>query len=67
MLCKGGGGKYALGRHAVAALLSAANPDVDYLYTKEEVKEMVREAFSTGDYETIKDLLEEQNEKGCPL
>ena len=67
VLRKGGGGKYALGRHAVAALLSAANPDVDYLYTEEEVIEMVREAFRTGDFETIKDLLKEQNEKGCPL
>ena len=29
-LWAGGGGKYALGRHAVAALLNAAHPDVDY-------------------------------------
>ena len=66
-LKKGGGGLYALGRHAVAALLNAASPDVDYLYTEAEVIAMVQNAYATGQYEEAKDLLEAQNEAGCSL
>jgi hypothetical protein len=64
---QGGGKEKALGRHAVAALLNAASPDVGYYYTEAEVIAMVQEAYSTGDYEGAKDLLEFQNEVGCPL
>ena len=63
----GGGGEKALGRHAVAALLNAANPGVSYYYTKDEVMAMVQNAYGTGDFEGIKDLFEAQNEQGCPL
>lgn len=63
----GGGGATALGRHAVAALLNAANPQVDYLFTKDQIIAMVQEAYATGQFEAIKDILEEQNEMGCPL
>ena len=66
-LGQGGGGEKALGRHAVAALLNAANPDVSYFYTEAEVIAAVQEAYATGDFEGAKDQLEEQNELGCPL
>jgi hypothetical protein len=55
----GGGGYDALGRHGVAALLSAAHPDVDYGLTEGEVIAAVQ----AGN----KDLLEHFNEQGCPL
>jgi len=55
----GGGGYDALGRHGVAALLSAAHSEVDYGLTVDEVIAAVQ----AGD----KDLLEFYNEQGCPL
>jgi hypothetical protein len=58
-LQSGGGGYNALGRHAVAALLSAAHPDVNYGLTVEDVINAVR----TGD----KGLLDGYDEMGCPL
>jgi len=58
-LNQGGGGIYALGRHGVAALLSAAHPGVDYPLTIAEVITAVQ----SGN----KDLLERSNELGCPL
>lgn len=66
-LGQGGGGEKALGRHATAALLNAGNPDVSYLYTEAEVISLVQQAYSTGDFEGVKDLLAAQNESGCPL
>ena len=63
----GGGGYKALMRHAVAALLNAASPNVNYFYSEAEVIAMVKAAFASGDYEATKDLLEAQNEPGCPL
>jgi hypothetical protein len=63
----GGGGKYALGRHAVAALLNATSYKVDYAYTVAEVIQIVQTAYATGDFEAAKDLLEAQNEQDCPL
>jgi hypothetical protein len=55
----GGGGKWRLGRHGTAALLSAAHPDVAYGLTVDEVINAVQ----NGDA----DLLEYHNELGCPL
>ena len=55
----GGGGYDALGRHGVAALLSAAHPDVDYALTVQQVINAVR----AGN----KSLLVTYNEMGCPL
>jgi hypothetical protein len=63
----GGGGLNALGRHAVAALLNAASPDVDYNLTTTQVIDGFNDAFAAGDYGTQKDLLETYNELGCPL
>jgi len=62
-----GGGENALGRHAVAALLNATNPNVSYLYTQEQVIAMVQQAYASGTFEAIKDLFVLQNEAGCPL
>jgi hypothetical protein len=67
VLGTGGGGKFALGRHAVAALLNAANPNVDYEYTTAQVIAIVRQAFAGGDYESAKNRLAGENESTCPL
>jgi len=67
VLKTGGGGAIALGRHSVAALLNASNPDVGYAYSQDQVKDMVSQAFLIGDFERIKNLFEYQNELGCPL
>jgi len=64
---KGGGGKEALGRHAVAALLNAAANGVSYYYIEREIIAMVQQAWATGNYETPKNLLAAENERGCPL
>jgi len=58
----GGGGEAALGRHAVAALLNAAHPNINYEYSVGEVIAMVQDAYATGDYEGTKDILEDYNE-----
>ncbi len=65
----GGGHLNALGRHAVAALLSAANPDVDYPFTETEVISLFNAVFpgSNTEYEALKDQFAAANESGCPL
>ena len=62
-----GGDENALARHAVAALLNAASPEVDYAYSVAEVLAMVQAAYASGDFEDTKDNFEYQNELGCPL
>jgi hypothetical protein len=62
----GGGGENALGRQAVAALLNAAHPGIDYFYSEYEVIDMVQDAYHTGEFERAKDLLEEHISP-CPL
>lgn len=62
-----GGGKYALARHATAGLLAAAHPDVDYPLTVAEVRTLVQNAVTSGDYEGAKNQLAMYNELGCPL
>ena len=65
---QGGGGAAALGRHAVAALLNAASPDVASAFTEAEIINMVQAACAAGgDIEGTKDLFEAENEAGCPL
>jgi hypothetical protein len=66
-LKQGGGGEKALGRHAVAALLSAASGDVDYFDDVAGVIQRVQDAYASGDFKTLKNLLDEQNNLGCPL
>ena len=63
----GGGGVKALMRHSVAALLNAAHPGINYLFSEAEVIAIVQNAFATDDFNTAKDLLAEQNEKPHPL
>jgi hypothetical protein len=63
----GGGGEQALARHAVAALLNAAHPNVFYRYTIIEVIGAVQNAYATGDFESVKGLLEAANLADCPL
>jgi hypothetical protein len=64
-----GGGDSALARAAVAALLSAAHPDVDYEHDANWVIELVQEAYDEEgrSVEEVKDLLDELNNRGCPL
>jgi hypothetical protein len=62
-----GGGERALARHAVAALLDAAHPNINYAYTAAEVISGVQNAYSTGDFETFKSALDFANNAGCPL
>jgi hypothetical protein len=64
----GGGGVHALARHATAALLNAASPDVAYALSEQQVIALVQAAFMPGgDVEGTKDQLEMFNEQGCPL
>jgi hypothetical protein len=63
----GGGQEKALGRHAVAGLLNAANPDVSYAFTEAQVIALVQDAWATGDFESAKNLLSFENEQGCDL
>jgi hypothetical protein len=73
---QGGGGPGALGgarillRAAVAALLDAAHPGVDYPWTPAEVVAEVNAALATGDRSAMLALageLDAQNNLGCPL
>lgn len=63
-LKRGGGGRRALARHAVAALLNAASHNVSYSYTQSEVISLVQEAFDTGEFRRIKNLLRLENRLG---
>jgi len=63
-----GGGKNALGRHTVAALLNAAHPNVAYDLTVAEVVAMFNDVIqNNGDVTALKNLFESYNEQGCPL
>jgi hypothetical protein len=63
----GGGGLNALGRHTVAALLSAASSGVNYNLTTAEVIAQFNAVFPGGDYETLKNTFAGFNEQTCPL
>ena len=63
-----GGGKNALGRHTVAALLNATHPNVAYDLTVAEVVAMFNDVIqNNGDVTALKNLFEAYNEQGCPL
>jgi len=58
----------ALARHAVAALLDASSPGVSYGFSVAQVIALVQDAYNNiTTYEAAKDLLEAENERGCPL
>lgn len=63
---EGGGDVDALLRHAVAALLNSANPDVEFGLTTGQVIEATNEALASGDYESTKDMFEGLNEQEAP-
>ena len=63
----GSGPEAGLMRHAVAALLNAANPGVNYAASESEVIGMVQDAYGAGDFEDTKNEFESWNEAGCPL
>jgi hypothetical protein len=64
----GGGGKNALGRHTVAALLNAAHPNVAYDLTVAEVIAKFNHVINTnGNVNALKNEFEALNEQGCPL
>jgi hypothetical protein len=62
--------KQILLRAAVASLLNAAHPDVDFGASPATIIAAVNAALSSGDRETILDLasdLDARNNAGCPL
>jgi hypothetical protein len=63
----GGGGIFALARHAVAALLNASSPEVSYDLSVADVIGFVNGAIASGSYNAAKDLLEAFNEQGCTV
>ena len=63
----GGGGKNALARHAVAALLNSASADVDYGMSTAQVVSAVQAAFASGNFESAKNGFEALNQLGCTL
>jgi hypothetical protein len=63
----GGGGFYKLARSAVAALLNAANPDVSYYLTQQQIIDAVVAAFNSGDPEPLATDLDYGNNEGCPI
>lgn len=62
-----GGDENALLRQAVAALLNAASPAVDYAYSVGAVLELTQRAYSDTSFEVVEDLFEAQNSLGCPV
>jgi uncharacterized repeat protein (TIGR01451 family) len=63
-----GGGVTALARHAVAAMLNAYDPDIDYQMSEAEIIAAVQQALYLGEpYITeLKDVLDYFNNAGCP-
>jgi len=54
----------ALVRHAVASLLNAAHPEVEYSMTKQAIIDAVTDAINNAGAEPLKDTLEEYNNLG---
>lgn len=65
-LALGGGGLDALLRQAVAALLNASSPDVDYPLSAATVISMTNAAIASGDYEATKNEFDELNNLTAP-
>ena len=65
-----GGGLNALGRHAVAALLNATSPGVEYDYSAAQVIDLFNAAYASGDRQVIesqKNAFDFLNNQGCGL
>ena len=64
----GGGGLNALTRHAIAAVLNAAHPEIDYPFTVVDIVISVNAAYNgLTDVEVLKDLLDVSNNLGCDI
>lgn len=63
----GGGGLAAFLRQAVAALLNAAHDEIAYPFSVDEVLALAEAAFTTGEFDPVKDMFETANEALCPL
>ncbi|MGH7470482.1 MAG: hypothetical protein ACRENP_21260, partial [Longimicrobiales bacterium] len=63
----GGGPSIQLGRHAVASLLSAAHPDLNFPLSPAQVIADFNAAWSSGNYEAQKNIFDALNNAGCPL
>jgi hypothetical protein len=61
-----GGGEQALQRQAVAALLNATS-GIDFRYTRSDVMALVQEAYGSGQWAGIKNLLKRENRMFCPF
>ena len=57
-----GGGENALLRHAVAAILNASHPAIDYPMTVAQIIAAVQSAYATGNFEGVKNTLEGYNQ-----
>ncbi len=66
-LKRGGGGNQALGRHAVAAILNASHPNIDYDMTVPQIIAAVQDAYATGIFEPLKNQLDAFNNQGADL
>src|SRR5262249_9147876 len=63
-----GNGINALAREAVAALLNAANPNINYFYTTAQVKDLVQAAYANSSLvDSTTNLLMAENEQGAHL
>jgi hypothetical protein len=65
-----GGGVNALMRHSAAALLNAANPNINYAYSESQVISMTNAAINSGyasQIEQLKNEFDFQNNKGADL
>ncbi|MEE8428398.1 MAG: hypothetical protein V3S33_02710 [Gammaproteobacteria bacterium] len=67
VLKTGGGKSKALGRQAVAAILNATNPAINYQYDVNGVQQIVNDAYAGMSFKTAKDILRAANGAGCPL
>ena len=59
----------SLGRHTVAALLNAANRNVNFGFTPQQVIDMFNAVFpgTDAEYLALKNIFAAANEAGCPL
>ena len=64
-----GGGDNALARHAVAALLNSASPDVSYSLSSSAIIDLVWNALlgDADDIQDAKNTLDTFNNDGCPV
>ncbi|MGF7186704.1 FMN phosphatase YigB (HAD superfamily) [Desulfitispora alkaliphila] len=56
-----------LARQAVAALLNATHPAINYSLTESQVIKMFQDAFDSGEFEKTKDEFDAYNNLFCPL